>query len=42
MITRLAAYYDEDNLYFVNVTTGGFGLNIPMKIWVREIFYWVT
>ena len=26
MITRLAAYYDTDNLYFVNVTTGGFGL----------------
>ena len=36
MITRLAAYYDTDNLYFVNVTTGGFGLratssNITMK-----------
>jgi hypothetical protein len=27
MITRLAAHYDEaDGLYFVNVTTGGYGL----------------
>jgi type I restriction-modification system DNA methylase subunit len=26
MIQRLAAYYDTDNNYFVNVTTGGFGL----------------
>jgi type I restriction-modification system DNA methylase subunit len=26
MITNLAAYYDEDNAYFVNVTTGGFGI----------------
>jgi len=26
MITRLSAYYDEENFYFVNVTTGGFGL----------------
>ena len=26
MITELAAYYDESNNYFVNVTTGGFGL----------------
>lgn len=28
MVTRLSAYYDEDNYYFVNVTTGGFGLTI--------------
>ncbi len=28
MITRLAAYYDVNNLYFVNVTTGGFGLTL--------------
>ncbi len=26
MITRLSATYDEDNSYFVNVTTGGFGI----------------
>jgi TaqI-like C-terminal specificity domain len=26
MITRLAAFYDIDNNYFVNVTTGGFGI----------------
>jgi hypothetical protein len=26
MITDLAAFYDEGNLYFVNVTTGGFGI----------------
>ncbi|MCJ7584820.1 MAG: BREX-1 system adenine-specific DNA-methyltransferase PglX [Anaerolineales bacterium] len=26
MITRLSAYYDEEKFYFVNVTTGGFGL----------------
>lgn len=26
MITRLSAYYDTSSLYFVNVTTGGFGL----------------
>jgi hypothetical protein len=26
MITRLAAVYDIDNNYFVNVTTGGFGI----------------
>ena len=38
MITRLAAYYDEDNLYFVNVTTGGFGLNIPMKFGSEKYF----
>jgi hypothetical protein len=28
MVTRLAAYYDENSLFFVNVTTGGFGLTI--------------
>ncbi|MGB7000748.1 MAG: N-6 DNA methylase, partial [Halobacteriota archaeon] len=29
MITQLSAYYDEkDMLYFVNVTTGGFGITI--------------
>ena len=29
MITRLSAYYDTDNNYFVNVTTGGFGITVP-------------
>jgi type I restriction-modification system DNA methylase subunit len=29
MITRLAAYYDEEDNYFVNVTTGGFGITVP-------------
>jgi hypothetical protein len=28
MITRLSAYYDANELYFVNVTTGGFGVTI--------------
>jgi hypothetical protein len=28
MITRLSAFYDESNYYFVNVTTGGFGVTI--------------
>ena len=28
MITELAAFYDENNNYFVNVTTGGFGLTV--------------
>ncbi len=28
MITRLAAHYDDDSNYFVNVTTGGFGITI--------------
>ena len=28
MITELAAYYDPTNIYFVNVTTGGFGITI--------------
>ena len=26
MITQLSAYYDDADLYFVNVTTGGFGI----------------
>ena len=26
MTTRLSAYHDENSIYFVNVTTGGFGL----------------
>jgi hypothetical protein len=26
MVTRLAAFYDNKNNYFVNVTTGGFGV----------------
>ncbi len=28
MVSRLAAYYDEENYYFVNVTTGGFGITL--------------
>ena len=28
MVTRLSAFYDENNFYFVNVTTGGFGVTI--------------
>lgn len=28
MVTRLAAYFDQDDYYFVNVTTGGFGLTL--------------
>ena len=28
MITRLSAYFDEQGFYFVNVTTGGFGITI--------------
>jgi hypothetical protein len=28
MITTLSAFYDEDDAYFVNVTTGGFGLRL--------------
>jgi hypothetical protein len=31
MITRLSAYYDTDGLYFVNVTTGGFGVTIDER-----------
>jgi hypothetical protein len=29
MITRLSAYYDPGKNYFVNVTTGGFGVTVP-------------
>ena len=28
MVQRQSAYYDEDDYYFVNVTTGGFGLTL--------------
>ncbi|MDZ4171984.1 MAG: Eco57I restriction-modification methylase domain-containing protein [Methanobacteriaceae archaeon] len=28
MIKRLSAFFDKDNLYFVNVTTGGFGVTL--------------
>ncbi len=28
MVTRLSAFYDEENSYFVNVTTGGFGITL--------------
>ena len=28
MVTRLSAFYDEAGYYFVNVTTGGFGLTV--------------
>jgi len=31
MMTRLSAYFDMDNNYFVNVTTGGFGVAIPSR-----------
>jgi hypothetical protein len=31
MITRLSAFYDENNYYFVNVTTGGFGVTTDEK-----------
>ena len=31
MITRLSAFYDESNCYFVNVTTGGFGVTTDEK-----------
>jgi len=31
MITNLSAFYDEEKQYFVNVTTGGFGLTIEEK-----------
>src|SRR5687768_11573959 len=33
MITRLAAFYDEEGVYFVNVTTGGFGLTARRAGW---------
>jgi hypothetical protein len=32
MVTRLSAFYDENNCYFVNVTTGGFGVTTDEKI----------
>lgn len=28
MVTRLSAFFDDNNYYFVNVTTGGFGVRI--------------
>ena len=28
MISKLSAFYDEESSYFVNVTTGGFGLTV--------------
>lgn len=28
MIKRLSAFFDDENLYFVNVTTGGFGVTV--------------
>jgi len=31
MITDHAAWFDSDGLYFVNVTTGGFGLTLPQS-----------
>ncbi|MCX7427166.1 MAG: hypothetical protein NTW96_16260 [Planctomycetia bacterium] len=31
MITRLSACFDADSNYFVNVTTGGFGVTVPHK-----------
>jgi hypothetical protein len=33
MVRRLSAYYDVDNLFFVNVTTGGFGLTLSFDDW---------
>jgi hypothetical protein len=38
MIVDLAAYYDTENLYFVNVTTGGFGITIDKKYGKHEYF----
>jgi len=32
MVTRLCATYDEQGLYFVNVTTGGFGVTVDGHI----------
>ena len=31
MVTGLSAYYDTQGSFFVNVTTGGFGMRIPVK-----------
>ena len=31
MITELSAYFDTENYYFVNVTTGGFGLTVDIE-----------
>ncbi len=31
MMTRLSAYFDADHNYFVNVTTGGFGVTVPVQ-----------
>jgi hypothetical protein len=31
MITRLSAYFDENENYFINVTTGGFGVTVDEK-----------
>ena len=31
MITRLSAFYDEEANYFVNVTTGGFGITFDSR-----------
>lgn len=36
MITRLSAFYDESNHYFVNVTTGGFGVTIDEKFGTQK------
>jgi hypothetical protein len=38
MITRLAAYYDTRDWYFVNVTTGGFGLVVDERYGRMEYF----
>lgn len=38
MITRLSAFYDIYNHYFVNVTTGGFGLTITGRTEKLEYF----
>ncbi len=38
MITRLAAYYDQnDHFYFINVTTGGYGVTLDETI--TDYFY---
>ena len=31
MITQLSAYYDDNDMYFVNVTTGGFGVTVEER-----------